>query len=172
MTGQLAVSRGYASAKEILECLNLQVRAEALLRKHFCLGEILFLRGCVDERQYVELVRAAQFANQKTQAIRGATAEDFELGAEAERSERAGSASDSWSGERPRLLGEALIQQGLATPAQVLGALDRQRAEDAEGKPHRKLGEILLAEKVVTEAELGRALKLVMEWDPTRHGQA
>jgi hypothetical protein len=147
--GRRAVERGYVSAKDLLGCLKMQVDAEAVLGKHLLVGELLFLRGLVDERQFRDLVAGTAFAGASTEAIPPAP-----LDAPAARPADA----------RPKqpLLGEALIERGLATPEDVLRALDAQRLEDARGAPHRKLGEILIAENVVTPQDLESTLKLVL----------
>lgn len=140
--GRAAVSRGFASAQEILECLKVQVAAEALLGKHFLLGELLFVRGLINEAQYRELVAGTTFSGARTEEI---------------------SMTDTQKVVPAPLTGEVLIEQGLATPAQVLEALDRQRQEDLLGAPHRKIGEILVAENVVLSEDLDSTLKLVFK---------
>jgi hypothetical protein len=158
--GRVAIQRGYASAKDILECLKVQVLADAVLEKHFYLGEILFLRGLITETHYRALMKAVSFAASATHKM---APQLFEVSPPA-RSEPAPTAPAA-PPRRP-LLGEALIARGLATPEQILHALDRQRADDALGAPHRRLGEILVAEEVVSQEALDETIAMVLEHRP------
>ncbi|MCD6579729.1 type IV-A pilus assembly ATPase PilB [bacterium] len=66
----------------------------------------------------------------------------------------------------PQFLGEILIDSGVITNEQLKLALEIQKNDDSEGKPHKKIGEVLVENKFITEEKLYQflAYKFNMEY--------
>ena len=57
--------------------------------------------------------------------------------------------------------GDLVRAKGYATTAQILECLQTQQQEDAGGKPHRRLGEILVDRGYMTPEQLEELLALL-----------
>jgi hypothetical protein len=68
------------------------------------------------------------------------------------------------SNEFPKLrFGEVAVVLGFCTPRQVRRALVRQRADRQSGRPHRLIGEILLAQGAIEEEEKDQVVDVLIE---------
>jgi hypothetical protein len=123
--GARAVERGYASEADVLGALKAQYLARVVLGRHLFLGEILLLRGVITPRQLVDLLRGPGNPLEE--------AEDH---------------------VRRRFFGDVAIEQGHCAAADVLAALDDQRADEAKGRPRRLVGEILFASGKLTRDQV------------------
>ncbi len=63
--------------------------------------------------------------------------------------------------EEALYFGDLARAMGYATADQILECLKLQQAEDAAGKPHRKIGELLLAQGYLTQEQLRELLELL-----------
>ncbi len=133
--GREVIRLGWVTEHEVLLALNVQVKLQRVFQRSLCLGEILYIRGLLDERQLKGAVRSL--------------------------TSRARDIDPSESIEQPTfaLLGEILIEQGVATHLQVLAALDIQASERKQGKDSRLIGEILHERGTITREQLQAALK-------------
>jgi hypothetical protein len=131
--GLTAIKMGYAGAGHVVECLAKQVRAEKELKRHFLLGEIMFLRDIIDISQYYRILE-----------IMNVPVEELDVVVPIP------------------LLGEAVIALGFASLEVVYQCLNIQKVEDKTKLAHRYLGEIMVEVGAITPEQLAEALKLVM----------
>lgn len=132
--GSEVIRRGWVSAPDVLLALNVQVKLKRVFSRSLCLGEILYIRGLVNEQQLLEAVRALTHPP---------TAEPKD------------------AAETPAavaLLGEVLIELGYCTHLEVLAALDIQASEVKHGKEKRLIGTILFERGSISRAQLDHAL--------------
>jgi hypothetical protein len=128
--GQRVVERGYATEAEVLAALRAQYVAEVILGKHLFLGEVLLLQGKITPHELAIVLRETGAAHEEAEDIHGR-----------------------------KFFGDVAIELGFCTPAQVLEALDTQRAEDELGERHRLVGEILFARGYLSKQQVEKVVE-------------
>ncbi len=139
--GSVVIQRGWVSATDVLLALNVQVKLKRVFGRKLCLGEILYIRGLVNEQQLKTAVRS----------LTNPGAEEADAGNE--------------TSSTVALLGEVLIELGYATHLEVLASLDIQASEVKQGKKKRLIGAILFERESITQAQLKHAIEVSKRWN-------
>ncbi|MHC4392898.1 MAG: RNA-binding protein [Planctomycetota bacterium] len=123
--GLRAIEAGYATEEQILEALRLQYNAKILLGKHLLIGEVLLLQGVIEINDLGQLLDETGENHEEAEDLHGGRffgdvavklgfckPEDLFAALNLQRSE-------DEQGERHRLIGEILYDEGNLTDEQV-----------------------------------------------------
>jgi hypothetical protein len=51
-----AIDMGFVTPEQVLDCLTAQIKADKILKKHNKIGEIMVMRGLINQKQYGDIL--------------------------------------------------------------------------------------------------------------------
>lgn len=132
--GEVAIERGYATRDHVLEALKEQYRLRCVEKRHLFLGEVMVSLGSLRLDQLVELME-----------------------------ESAGYHETPLEQRQKVFFGDVAVQKGYVTPLQLYRCLQRQRDEDAAGRAHKLIGEIMLDLGHLSASELQNVISTMVD---------
>ena len=140
--GALAIEKGYATVEDVLECLKIQYRAKVVFGRHLFLGEVMVLKGILDEVALREIL---------------AEAEEF--------------FQEPEEGISEPLFGEIAVSRRYVTPVHVLECLDAHIEDVARGNRYRLLGEIMFDKGYLSREQIDDVIETLFK-ERSMHGHA